>query len=68
LDNIPGIGPKKKSELLDKYPTISKIENASINKIAKLYGFNHELAIKIKNTISEWRKTQTQIAITLKKL
>ena len=67
LDNIPGIGPKKKSELLDKYPTISKIENASINKIAKLYGFNHELAIKIKNTISEWRKTQTQIAITLKK-
>ena len=62
LDSIPGIGPKKKYSLLEKYQTIKQIENASIANISKLYGFNNELAQKVKNTINEWRKSQQEIS------
>ena len=62
LDSIPGIGPKKKYSLLEKYQTIKQIENASIANISKLYGFNNDLAQKVKNTINEWRKSQQEIS------
>ena len=62
LDSIPGIGPKKKYSLLEKYQTIKQIENASIANISKLYGFNNELAQKVKNTINKWRKSQQEIS------
>tara|TARA_Y100001970_G_scaffold105099_2_gene131675 strand:+ start:9585 stop:11468 length:1884 start_codon:yes stop_codon:yes gene_type:complete len=62
LDSIPGIGPKKKYSLLEKYQTIKQIENASIANISKLYGFNDELAQKVKNTINEWRKSKREIS------
>ena len=61
LDSIPGIGPKKKYALLEKYQTIKQIENASITNIAKLYGFNDELAKNVKKAIEEWRKSQQEI-------
>jgi len=66
LDSIPGIGPKKKYALLEKYQTIKQIENDTITNIAKLYGFNNELAKKVKNTIDEWRKSQQEIVGKLK--
>ncbi len=66
LDSIPGIGPKKKYALLEKYQTIKQIENASITNIAKLYGFNDELAKNVKKAIEEWRKSQQEIVGKLK--
>ena len=62
LDSIPGIGPKKKFALLEKYQTITQIENASIGNLSKIHGFNNELAEKIKEIINEWRKTQQEIS------
>tara|TARA_A100001037_G_scaffold65775_2_gene57970 strand:+ start:176 stop:2053 length:1878 start_codon:yes stop_codon:yes gene_type:complete len=62
IDSIPGIGPKKKFALFEKYQTIKQIENASITNISKINGFNNSLAQKIKNTIKEWRKSQEKIS------
>tara|TARA_B100000676_G_scaffold313255_1_gene392746 strand:- start:759 stop:2636 length:1878 start_codon:yes stop_codon:yes gene_type:complete len=62
IDSIPGIGPKKKFALFEKYQTIKQIENASITNISEINGFNNSLAQKIKNTIKEWRKSQQEIS------
>jgi excinuclease ABC subunit C len=38
LDGIPGIGPKRKSALLEKYGTTKDIFKAPVNEIAKIIG------------------------------
>ncbi len=40
LDEIPGIGPKKKKQLIKKYGTIKKIREASHAELASLVGEN----------------------------
>lgn len=47
LDEIEGIGDKKKQALLQEFETIEKIKQASIEKLTKVKGINKELAEKI---------------------
>lgn len=47
LDNIPGIGPKKKQILLKHFKGISKLKKASVHEIASLKGLNESQAGKI---------------------
>lgn len=46
LDNIIGIGPKKKADLLKKFKSISRIANADLEDITAVIGKN--AAIKVK--------------------
>lgn len=48
LDQIKGIGPKKKQELLKKFGSVEAIKKADAEEIAKIKGINEELARKIK--------------------
>ena len=48
LDNIPGIGEKKKKELLKAFGSIQGIKKASIEEITKIKGINADLARNIK--------------------
>ena len=48
LDNIEGIGPMKKKALLQKFGSIQKIKEASIEELISVKGINEELARKIK--------------------
>ncbi len=48
LDGVPGLGPKKKKLLIGKFPSISKIKEASLEELASLPGFSDSLAKKIK--------------------
>lgn len=48
LDNIPGIGEKKKQELLKAFGSIQGIKKASIEEITKIKGINDDLARNIK--------------------
>ncbi len=48
LDNIPGIGEKRKKELLRAFGSIQRIKKASIEEIAKIKGINADLARNIK--------------------
>ena len=48
LDNIPGIGEKKKQELLEIFGSFQGIKKASIEEITKMKGINADLARNIK--------------------
>lgn len=48
LDNIPGIGEKKKQELLKKFGSIEGIKKAELEEITKIKGVNGDLARIIK--------------------
>ncbi len=48
LDNIQGIGEKKKQELLKYFGSVQKIKESSMDEISKVKGINIELAKKIK--------------------
>lgn len=51
LDNIKGIGEKKKQELLKKFGSIEGIKKATILEISSIKGINEELARNIKEKL-----------------
>ncbi len=53
LEIIPGIGKKRRLELLRVFGSIEDIRNATIDKIAKIKGFNKKVA---ENLLSELRR------------
>ena len=53
LDEIPGIGEKKKQMLLQKFKTIKTIKDASIEELTELKGITKPLAEKIKQALNK---------------
>ena len=51
LDNIKGIGEKKKQELLKKFGSIEAIKKADIKEISAIKGITEDLARKIKKEL-----------------
>ena len=51
LDNIKGIGDKKKKELLKKFSTIAEIKSANLEELTNIKGITKELAIKLKEEL-----------------
>lgn len=51
LDEIEGIGEKKKAELLKKFESIDKIKNAKISELTQIKGINASLARRIKENL-----------------
>lgn len=47
LDDIPGIGPKRKMNLLRHFGDFESVKNASIDEIAEVKGINRNLALEI---------------------
>lgn len=48
LDEIEGIGPAKKKALLEKFGSVEKIKNASVEELLRIKGINEEIVKKIK--------------------
>ncbi len=53
LDEIPGIGPKKRKILLNHFKGVTRLKKASIDDIASLPGINKALAETILNTLNK---------------
>ena len=51
LDDIKGIGDKKKKELLKKFSTIEDIKNAELEELTRIKGITNELAEKLKKEL-----------------
>jgi excinuclease ABC subunit C len=49
LDNIQGIGPKRKKRLLQNFGSITRIRRASVEELAPFLG--KKLAVEVKNTL-----------------
>jgi len=55
LDNIRGIGPKRKEVLLSHFKSLEEIIQAPLEKIAKLPGFNLKLAKTLKENLTRYQ-------------
>ena len=53
LDEVEGIGPKRKMILLKHFKSIDNIRKASIDEISKVEGFNRQIAEKVYNFFIE---------------
>jgi len=51
LENIKGIGVKKRSALLNYFGGLQEIKNSSIDELQKVVGINYKLATKIQETL-----------------
>ena len=47
LDEIEGIGPAKKKALLQKFGSVEKIKQASLEELIQIKGINEEIAERI---------------------
>ena len=56
LDEIPGLGPRRKRLLLRHFDTLSSIHNASIEELTKVSGITLSLAEKIKTALARLDK------------
>jgi len=52
LDGVPGIGAKRKKQLIKHFGSISKIREGSIKEIASVPGLNKKLAEELKKHLS----------------
>ncbi len=53
LDEIPGIGPKRRQMLLKHFGNLEEIAKAPLDEIAKLPGFNSKVARNVKEYLQE---------------
>jgi excinuclease ABC subunit C len=53
LDNIPGIGPRRKKALLRKFGSIEAIKEASLQELAQTEGITPALAQKVNDFLSD---------------
>jgi excinuclease ABC subunit C len=53
LDDIPGIGKRKKKALLEKFGSIKRLKNAAEDEIATVFGIGYELARAIKGVLGK---------------
>ncbi|MGV8173807.1 MAG: excinuclease ABC subunit UvrC [Methanobrevibacter sp.] len=47
LDDIPGIGKKRKINILKEFGTMDKVKNASVKELAKIKGMNEKVATNV---------------------
>lgn len=47
LDDIPGIGKKRKINILKEFRTMDKVKNASVEELAKIKGMNEKVATNV---------------------
>ena len=49
LDEVIGIGEKRKKALFEKFKSVKRMKEASVDELCKIEGITRELAIRIKN-------------------
>jgi excinuclease ABC subunit C len=51
LDQVPGIGPKRRAALLHHFRSVDRIRDTSVEEIARVPGFSSALAARVKEAI-----------------
>ncbi|MBA2454606.1 MAG: excinuclease ABC subunit UvrC [Chloroflexia bacterium] len=51
LDELPGVGPKRKKALIREFGSVKRIREASVEQLAAVDGIGHSLAEQIKATL-----------------
>ena len=53
LDDVPGVGPRRKRELIRRFGSVKGIRDAAVDDIAAVPGISRALADRIKQAVSE---------------
>ena len=53
LDDIPGVGPKRRTALLQKFGSVRRLRQAQVEEIATVQGFSVKLAEELKTHLNE---------------
>ena len=53
LDDIPGVGPKRRTALLQKFGSVRRLRQAEVEEIATVQGFSVKLAEELKTHLNE---------------
>jgi excinuclease ABC subunit C len=51
FDDLPGVGPKRKRELLKVFGSVKRVRDAPVEQIAAVPGISRSLAQRIKTTL-----------------
>jgi len=49
LDEIPGVGPRRRRALIDRFGSLEGIRQATVDELAAVPGMNHQVAEQIKS-------------------
>lgn len=58
LDEIEGVGPKRKKALLKRFGSFKKLKGATLEEIEKTPGVSNEVAKAVYNTLQAWQMEQ----------
>lgn len=47
LDDVPGVGPKRKKALLKEFGSLKRLREASVEAVAEVAGMNREIAARV---------------------
>jgi excinuclease ABC subunit C len=53
LDSVPGVGPRRKRDLIRHFGSVKELRNAGVDEIAKLPGIGPKTAVAIKDYLGE---------------
>jgi excinuclease ABC subunit C len=53
LDDVPGIGPRRRRELLRHFGSLRRLRSATVEEVAAVPGVSLELAARIKETVTD---------------
>ena len=53
VEDVPGVGPKKRRALMEKFKTVGDIRRATVEELCEVEGINLALAEKIKDYMGE---------------
>lgn len=53
LDDIPGLGPARRKQLVKSFGSVAKVKEASVEELCELPGFGPSLAEKIYETLHQ---------------
>ena len=62
LDRIPGIGPKRRTALLQKFGSVQRVVDAEVDQIAEVKGFSLKLARDLKSHLRSAAATGAEAA------
>ena len=60
FDEVPGIGPARRRALLDRFGSLKKVREASIDEIAQVDGFSQLLAARVHEALHGQRPKTTE--------
>ena len=55
LDDIPGVGPKRKKALLKQFGSVKRLREASVNEIAAVPGIPRQVAEEVRAVLIRWK-------------